>query len=75
MEEKKLILQIMYGILTLIIAIFIGYPLIKGQMKVGLDPVSRKLDPQRFWTAYAISTIMFIAFSVVIWIIIGRIIR
>jgi hypothetical protein len=75
MEEKKLILQIMYGILTLIIAIFIGYPLIKGQMKVGLDPVSRNLDPQRFWTAYAISTIMFIAFSVVVWIIIGRIIR
>ena len=74
MEEKKLILQIMYGIWTLIAAIIIGYPLTKGQIKIGLDPVSRKLDPQRFWTAYAMSTIMFIAFSVVIWIIISRII-
>ena len=51
----------------LIAAVVIGYPLIAGQIRVGLSPVSREDDPQAFWKAYVFSTTLFLAVSVATW--------
>ncbi len=50
-----------------IAAVVIGYPLIAGQIRVGLDPVSREDDPQAFWKAYVFSTTLFLAMSIAAW--------
>jgi hypothetical protein len=66
METKTLILFAVIAGWLLITAVVVGYPLLKGQMKVGLDPVSRETDPQKFWTAYLTSTALFLGFSVAV---------
>jgi len=50
----------------IIAVIVVGYPLLRGQIRIGFDPVSREADPQRFWTAYIISTFLFLAVSVAV---------
>ena len=47
-----------------IAAVVIGYPVITGSIRVGLDTVSREDDPQAFWKAYVFSTTMFLAVSI-----------
>jgi len=64
MESKNLILIVAVVIWLMITAVVIWYPLITGQIKAGLDPVSRQAEPQRFWYAYAFSTILFLMVSI-----------
>jgi hypothetical protein len=53
--------------LWLIVAVVvIGYPLRSGQIRVGLDPVSRYTDPNAFWTAYILSTVLFLVVSIAV---------
>jgi len=47
-----------------IAAVVIGYPLVTGRIRVGLDPVSREDDPQAFWKAYRLSTSLFMGVSI-----------
>ncbi len=50
----------------LVTALVVGYPLVTGRIRVGAkgsEPVSRADDPGRFWTTYAFSTGLFLAFS------------
>jgi hypothetical protein len=52
-----------------IAAIVIGYPVLTGRMRAGgpgSEPISRESDPRGFWTAYAISTILFLGISVLL---------
>ncbi|MFC3653117.1 hypothetical protein ACFONN_16275 [Dyella humi] len=60
---KIVVLSIIVLWLTIAV-IVIGYPLIAGRIKVGLDPVSRDNDPQAFWKAYVFSTTLFIAVTI-----------
>ena len=59
-------IYLVIGVWLFIAVIVVGYPLRSGQIRVGLDPVSREADPQRFWTAYIISTVLFLAASVAV---------
>ncbi len=63
MDQKSRILSIVITVWLLMAAIVIGYPLIKGQIKVGVVPVSREVEPRRFWTAYLVSTMLFLLVS------------
>lgn len=47
-----------------IAAVVIGYPLLTGRIRAGLDTVNRESDPQAFWKAYVYSTALFIGVSV-----------
>ena len=66
MTGPETIISIIIGAWLIIAAIVIGYPLITGRIKVGLDPVSRQNDPQAFWNAYIFPTILFFAVSIAI---------
>ncbi len=59
----KIVIWLLVGGWTLVGAIVVGYPLCTGKIRVGLDPVSRDTAPESFWTAYVISTVLFIAVS------------
>jgi hypothetical protein len=48
----------------IIAADVIGYPLVAGRIKVGLDPVSRDDEPRAFWKAYVLSTALFLGVSI-----------
>ena len=61
-----MIIWVVLGVWVFVTAIVIGYPLRTGQIRVGLDPVSRKAAPKAFWTAYIISTVLFIAVSLAV---------
>jgi hypothetical protein len=45
-------------------AIVIGYPLVAGRIRAGLDTFSRADDPQQFWKAYLSSTTLFLGVSI-----------
>jgi Na+/proline symporter len=65
MKGPETVIYLVIGVWLLIAGIVIGYPLITGQIKAGLDPVSREQDPQAFWNAYIFSTVLFLAVSIV----------
>jgi hypothetical protein len=52
------------GVWLLVAVVVVGYPLRSGQIRVGLGPVSRDEAPKAFWSAYIISTVLFLAISV-----------
>ncbi len=52
-----------FGVWLFLAVIVVGYPLRTGQIRVGRSSVSRETDPQAFWTAYIISTVLFLASS------------
>jgi hypothetical protein len=66
MEPKNLIFSITFIVWLIIAAIVIGYPIITGQLKVGLNPVSQEAEPQRFWSAFAFSTVLFLVVSIAV---------
>jgi hypothetical protein len=62
-----LVLIVVISVWLLIAAIVIGYPLVTGRIRVGgpgSEPTTREGDPAGFWTAYAISTGMFLGISI-----------
>jgi len=63
------------GLWLIVAAVVIGYPLCSGQIRVGLNPVRRDTARGAFWTAYAISTAVFLVVSAAAGIFIRAIIR
>jgi Na+/proline symporter len=59
----RIVLYLVIGMWLIVTGIVLGYPLCAGRIRVGLDPVSRDTAPKAFWTAYVISTLLFIAVS------------
>ncbi len=59
----RIVIHLLIGMWLIVAAIVVGYPLCAGRIRVGLDPVSRDATPKAFWTAYLISTVLFIAVS------------
>lgn len=62
--SPRVVIYLIVGVWLFIAAIVVGYPLRSGQIRVGLDPIYRSTAPQSFWTAYIISTVLFLAVSV-----------
>jgi hypothetical protein len=62
----RTIFHLVVGVWLLAAVVVVGYPLRSGQIRVGLDPVSRNTAPRAFWTAYIISTVSFLAVSVAV---------
>jgi hypothetical protein len=60
----RTVLYLVAGLWLLVAAVVVGYPLRSGRIRVGLDPVSRETAPKAFWTAYAVSTSLFLAVSI-----------
>jgi hypothetical protein len=54
------------GAWLLVAVAVVGYPLQSGQIRLGRAPVSRATAPKAFWTAYIISTVLFLAVSVAV---------
>jgi hypothetical protein len=65
MTPRK-VFYLVFGLWLLVAVVVIGYPLRSGQIRVGLDPVSRYTAPRAFWAAYFISTVLFLAVTVAI---------
>ena len=65
MNARKAI-YLVVGLWLIVAVVVIGYPLRSGQIRVGLDPVSRYTDPNAFWTAYIISTVLFLVVSIAV---------
>ena len=61
--SPNIVIYFVIGVWVFIAVIVVGYPLRSGKIRVGLDPVSRKVDSWGFWTAYIISTVLFFAVS------------
>ena len=59
----KTVTYLIIGAWLFAAVIVIGCPLRSGQIRAGLRPVSRDTNPQGFWTAYIISTVLFIVVS------------
>jgi hypothetical protein len=59
----RVVIWLLASVWLLVTAIVVGYPLCRGQIRVGLDPVRRDTAPKSFWSAYLVSTILFIAIS------------
>ncbi len=61
------ILVLVLGVVWVLVAlVVVGYPLLSGRMRFGgpgSEPITREGDPQAFWTAYAISTGLFVLLS------------
>ena len=64
MNGPQLVVLSIVALWLSIAVVVIGYPLVAGRIRVGLDPVSREDEPQAFWKAYVFSTILFIAVSI-----------
>jgi hypothetical protein len=62
----RTVIYLAVGVWLLVAVVIVGYPLRGGQIRVGLDPVSRDTTPKAFWTAYIISTVLFLAVSVAV---------
>ena len=62
----RTVIYLVIGMWLLVAVVVVGYPLVSGQIRVGLDPVSRDANPKAFWTAYSISTVLFFAVSVAV---------
>lgn len=60
------IIYLLFGVWLIVAVVVIGYPLRSGQIRVGLDPVNRYTAPGAFWTAYIISTVLYLVVSVAI---------
>lgn len=59
----RMVIWLVGGVWLFVTFIVVGYPLRTGQIRVGLDPVSRDSAPKAFWTAYIISTVLYVAVS------------
>ena len=60
----KTFIYLIVGVWLLVAVVVIGYPLRRGQIRAGLDPISRDTAPRIFWTAYIVSTVLFLVVSV-----------
>ncbi|HEY6455745.1 MAG TPA: hypothetical protein VIY90_10750 [Steroidobacteraceae bacterium] len=60
------VIYLLVGVWFIVAVVVIGYPLRSGQIRVVLDPVNRYTAPSAFWTAYIISTVLFLVVSVAI---------
>jgi hypothetical protein len=64
MNGPEIVFLSVIALWLIIAAVVIGYPLITGRIRVGLDPVSRKNDPRAFWNAYLFSSSLFLGVSI-----------
>lgn len=62
----KTIIYLVVGVWLFVAVVVVGYPLLTGKIRVGLDPVSKNSAPKAFWYAYIISTVLFLAVSVAV---------
>jgi hypothetical protein len=60
---SKTVFYLVVGVWLLVAVVVVVYPLRTGQIRVGVDPVSRETDPKAFWGAYIISTLLFLVIS------------
>lgn len=75
MNGPELIFLSVATVWLTVAAVVIGYPLVTGRMRVGLDTVSREDDPPVFWRAYVISTTLFVAVSIAAGLFVGSILH
>lgn len=61
-----MVIWLVVGVWLLVTAIVVVYPLRVGQIRVGLEPVSRDTAPKAFWSAYFASLVLFIAISLAV---------
>ena len=64
MSGPEIVVLSIIALWLIIAAVVIGYPLVTGRIRVGLDPISREDDPKAFWRAYAVSTTLFLGVSI-----------
>ncbi len=62
----KTVIYLVVAAWLLVAVVVVGYPLRSAQIRVGLDPISRDTAPKAFWTAYIISTVLFLAVSIAV---------
>jgi hypothetical protein len=62
--DPKIVLIPIACLWVIVAAVVIGYPLMTGRVRSGLTTLSRETDPQAFWRAYMLSTILFLSISV-----------
>ncbi len=62
----KTVIYLVVAVWLIVAVVVVGYPLGSGQIRVGVDPVRRDTAPKAFWTAYIISTGLFLAVSVAV---------
>jgi hypothetical protein len=60
----RMAIYLVVGVWLVVAVLIVGYPLRSGQIRVGLEPVRRDTAPKAFWTAYIISTGLFLAVSI-----------
>jgi NhaP-type Na+/H+ or K+/H+ antiporter len=48
----------------IVAAVVIGYPLMTGRIRAGLNTFSREDEPRAFWKAYTFSTTLFLVVSI-----------
>lgn len=63
--NPEIVLMFIACLWVIIAAVVIGYPLMTGRIRSGLTTLYRETDPQAFWRAYTLSTILFVGVSVV----------
>ncbi|MGO9931870.1 MAG: hypothetical protein ACLPV8_08655 [Steroidobacteraceae bacterium] len=64
--SPRTVIHLVLGMWLLVAVLVIGYPFLSGQIRVGLDRVSRDTAPEAFWSAYIKSTALFLAISVAV---------
>ena len=62
----RIVIYMVCGTWLLVAVVVVGYPLRSGRIRVGLDPVQRDAEPRAFWTAYIISTVLFVVVSLAV---------
>ena len=64
MNPPQIVVLSIVVVWLVIAAVVIGYPLVAGRMRAGLDSVNRETEPEAFWKAYVFSTSLFLAASI-----------
>jgi hypothetical protein len=64
MKGPEIVIWSIVALWLVAAAVVIGYPLMAGRIRAGLDRVSREDDPRTFWNAYIFSTVLFLGASI-----------
>jgi Na+/proline symporter len=62
--DLKIVFLFIASSWLIVAAVVIGYPLMSGRIRAGLNTFSREDDPQAFWKAYMFSTVLFLGVSI-----------
>jgi len=65
--------SLVIGTWALTAAVVVGYPLLSGKIRRGSSSISRDDAPSEFWSAYVMSTGLFLAVSAALgWFVLPR---